>query len=79
MKIPALCKKITDPPEETVGAWEKTRCEMCSTELRTTIIAREAFEQRGLVLFPICFDCAVKGPDGIYQAMYDLSGQPDKR
>lgn len=43
---------------------------MCGTGLRTTVAARAALKKRDLILFPICFDCAVKGPDGIYRAMY---------
>lgn len=68
-KIPTVCKKVSDPPEETVGAWEEVYCEICNTKLRRTIKAREVENMFNVTLFPICFECALLGPEVIqYEA-----------
>jgi hypothetical protein len=52
-----LCKKVSDPPEETKGEWVTVACCVCGIALRATVKAAD------VELIPVCFDCAKRGPE----------------
>jgi hypothetical protein len=58
-----LCKKVSDPPGETKGAWKRVPCSVCGVALRATVKATNMAKKRAIKLHPICFDCGLRGPD----------------
>lgn len=63
MKLPTVCKKVSDPPEETKGEWRETECRICNVKIRATVAVSETIKYHGHISFPICFDCAMLGPE----------------
>lgn len=58
-----LCKKVSDPPGETKGAWTSVQCCVCHTALRGTHKMSKLVKKYEVTVHPICFDCAKQGPE----------------
>jgi hypothetical protein len=61
-----LCKKVSDPPNETKGEWKLVSCCVCGVSLRATVKGINAAAKLGVGLNPVCFDCAKRGPEYVF-------------
>jgi len=72
-RIFRLCKKVSDPAEETKGEWREVRCCVCKVALRATVKATNEAAKLGVNLNPLCFDCAAKGPEYVERMAYNVN------
>ena len=73
-RVIILCKKISDLPEEK-NIWFDTSCSICGRkDLRLTARTWADMLDRDVTLCPVCFECAMHGPEAINDVLDTLDG-----